>query len=161
MRCRRHLRPLRAILRGRWEAEVTGRYGPARFGLHRQVMAIRDAELALRPYRDADTAAAAESAARKAGLPGNEHAAAVEAAVLTTAAAAARAGRPPRRQAEEPVRPPWLGPDLRSETAWLAMVARALARRPLAVGVKTPQRGRGEDPPPSRSNPSPPRGVTG
>jgi hypothetical protein len=72
MRCWRQLRPLHITMLGRQQMERPGAPGCARFRLHRQVVAIRDAELALKPYRAADTAAAAEQAAARAGLTGDE-----------------------------------------------------------------------------------------
>lgn len=128
----RQLRPLHSALR---EAvpEVTGAaagvlWPAASFRLHRQVIQIRDALLALRPYRDPQVAAVATRAARAAGLAGGDLAAAVETSVLSAAIRARAAGHPMRNAAGHSVPSPVAGPDLRSEAACLVKVARAFAQ---------------------------------
>jgi hypothetical protein len=128
-RALRQLRPLQSALQ---EAvpEATGaaacRFWPAAsFRLHRQVVQIRDAALALRPYRDPQVAAVATRAARAAGLTGGDLASAVEASVLSAAMRARAAGHPMRNAVGHAGLPPAAGSDLRSETACLVKVARA------------------------------------
>jgi Family of unknown function (DUF6545) len=58
---------------------------PARERLHRQVIEIRDAALALRPFRTADALTAAVAVARAGGLTGEPFAASVEAGALAAA----------------------------------------------------------------------------
>jgi hypothetical protein len=131
-RALRQLQPLHSALR---EAvpEATGavacRFWPAAsFRLHRQVIQIRDAALALRPHRDPQVAAVATRAARAAGLSGSDLAAAVEASVLSAAMHARTAGDPMRNVAGHAGLSPVAGPDLRSETACLVKIARAFAQ---------------------------------
>lgn len=88
--------PLHAALR---EAvpEITGAaacgfWPAASLRLHRQVIRIRDAALALRPYRDRQVAGVATRAARAAGLGEGDLAAVVEASVLSAAMRARAAG---------------------------------------------------------------------
>jgi hypothetical protein len=128
----RQLWPLHSALRDA-VPEVTGasvcQFWPAAsFRLHRQVIQIRDAALALRPYRDPEVAAVATQAARASGLAGGDLAAAVEASVLSAAMHARAAGDPMRNVAGYAGRAPAAGPDLRSETACLVKVARAFAQ---------------------------------
>jgi hypothetical protein len=132
---RRALRQLRPLHSALLEAvpEATGavacRFWPAAsFRLHRQVIQIRDAALALRPYRDPQVAAVATRAARAAGLASGDLAAAVEASVLSAAIRARAAGYPMRNAAGHAGLSPFAGPDLRSETACLVKVARAFAQ---------------------------------
>jgi hypothetical protein len=104
--------------------------GPARVRLHRHVVEIRDAALALRPYRTQRAAADAATAARAAGLAGDPYAASVEAGALAAAIAACKTGPPQVGQPEDtrwrlPYEP---RPDLRSEAGWLARVSRAFTR---------------------------------
>jgi hypothetical protein len=104
--------------------------GPARVRLHRRVVEIRDAALALRPYRTQRAAADAAAVARAAGLAGEPYAACVEAGALAAAIAARKIG-PPRVSQPEDIR--WRLPyepraDLRSEAGWLARVSRAFTR---------------------------------
>ena len=131
-RALRQLRPLHSALR-ETVPEATGavacRFWPAAsFRLHRQVIQIRDAALALRPYRDPQVAAVATRAARAAGLAGGDLAAAVEASVLSAAMRARTAGDPMRNVAGHAGLSPVTGPDLRSEAACLVKVARAFAQ---------------------------------
>jgi len=131
-RALRQLRPLHAALREAVpEIAATAAPGiwPTPSGrLHRQVIQIRDAALALRPYRDPEAASAATRAACAAGLTGDELAATAEAAVLAPAVCAWKSGRPAPRTPGRTGGLPVLGPDLRSETAWLVKVSRAFAQ---------------------------------
>jgi hypothetical protein len=98
--------------------------------LHRQVVEIRDAALALRPYRTQCAAADAAMAARAAGLAGEPYAASVEAGALAAAIRARKIG-PPRVSQPEDIRwrlPYEPKPDLRSEAGWLSRVSRAFTR---------------------------------
>jgi hypothetical protein len=104
--------------------------GPARVRLHRHVVEIRDAALALRPYRTQPAAAEAATVARAAGLAGEPYAASVEAGALAAAITARKIGVPQTSQPED-IR--WRLPyepkaDLRSEAGWLARVSRAFTR---------------------------------
>lgn len=128
----RQLGPLHvALMEAVPEAAVrpcrVGRPDP-RLRLYRQVIEIRDAILALRPYRDPQVVVAAGAAGRAAGLASEALATSVEAAVLAAAIAAKRSGS----QGLAQPRQVWLlaavGADLRAEAAWLAKVSRALAR---------------------------------
>jgi hypothetical protein len=123
----RHLRPLHATLLDAVpeaaRAQVPGRPGP-RVQLHRAVVEIREAVLALRPYVDPQLAAAS-TAVRSTGPAGEEAAAAAEASVLA-AAIRARAGSTTALAMGG--LPGWQhtpGSDLHGEAAWLVQVARA------------------------------------
>ncbi|MGW0712221.1 MAB_1171c family putative transporter [Streptomyces sp. NPDC002643] len=100
------------------------------FLLHRRVIEINDGGLALRPHRSPDVRENAERAVAARGLTGTpEGDAIVEAAILRAAVHAKRTGGEPRR---EPA-PPAAGAasragDLRAETEWLLLVARAYAQ---------------------------------
>jgi hypothetical protein len=128
----RRLRPLHAALVDAVPevvaAEAGGSRRGARFRLHRQVIEIREAALALRPYRDSGVGRAAQRDGRAAGLSGDELAAAVEAAVFASAVADRKAGRrvPDPAGGMSWTRPG--GPDLRSEVACLTQVSRAFSR---------------------------------
>jgi hypothetical protein len=104
-RALRQLRPLHSALReaaaGDNGAVASGVRPAARFRLHQQVIEIRDAALALRPYRDPDVASAATVVAKAAGLAGDELTAAVEAAVLAAAVRTKNVGNPERRPAAD------------------------------------------------------------
>jgi hypothetical protein len=131
----RQLEPLRAaVLDAVPAAARTAASGvslAAQFRLHRTVVEIRDAALALNAYQDPQVATAATTAARAAGLTGDDAAAAVEAAILAGSLRAVKAGQPGSSKPGGTGLPPMLRPDLRSETAWLLKVSRALARSPL------------------------------
>lgn len=104
---------------------------PARQRLHRQVVEIRDAGLALRPYRNQRAVTAAAAVARASGLGGEAFAASVEASVLAAAITARHAREPAAEGQEDTWQPPFeLRADLRSEAGWLAKVSRAYARLP-------------------------------
>src|SRR5579863_2279882 len=72
------------------------------FRLHRQIIGIRDAMLALRPYRDPQVAASAIAAFQAAGITGDDLTAAVEASVLVCALEAKITGQAPRRAGDDP-----------------------------------------------------------
>jgi len=109
------------------------------FRLHRRVIELRDAQLALRPYLDPQVADTACELGRQAGVDGEELRAVVEAASLA-AAVDAKTHRRPGSAPEEPAAASGgtdLGADLQSETAWLVKVATAY-RSPL-MRVVVPQ----------------------
>jgi hypothetical protein len=131
----RELQPLHATLLDAVpqaaHEQVPGRPGP-RVRLHRTVIEIREAVLALRPYVNPQPSAAASKAVHAPGLAGDELAAAVEASVLAAAVqgrvsdtTACVTGGIPRWQHMP-------RPDLHSEAAWLVRVARAFDRDSLA-----------------------------
>lgn len=131
-RLARELAPLRAALVGAvpeaaWPGPARER-SAARWRLHRAVIEVREAALALRLYRDRRAASADVAAALASGLDGDEAAAMVEAAVLGHAIRARSAGESPCCVPSVPIVRPVTGPDLASEAAWLARVSRAFAR---------------------------------
>jgi Family of unknown function (DUF6545) len=132
----RELEPLWDGLRGAVpEAASTsrGRRRSAKLRLYRRVIEIRDAQLALRPYLDRAAAEAGMTAARSAGLEGDDREAAVEAALLAAAAQARKAGRRARQNSGDPGWPAVRGgPDLAGDAAWLARVSRAFTGLPEA-----------------------------
>jgi hypothetical protein len=103
----------------------------ARYRLHRRVIEIRDAELALRPFWDSQAAREAVDAVLSAGLPVDEHDALIEAVMVMTALDARQAGAPAcgghdgARFLSDPRN------DLESEAARLLLVARAVRRSPI------------------------------
>jgi hypothetical protein len=105
------------------------------FRLRRDVIEIRDARLALRPYLDPEIAGAAEELGRRAGLSGEELRAVAEAASLAAAVQAKARGRPTTgdRALETPG-----AADLEGEIAWLVKVAAAYAGSPLVRAVVVP-----------------------
>jgi hypothetical protein len=139
----RQLRPLHTELLSAVpeaaRAQVPGRPGP-RVRLHRAVVEIREAVLALRPYTDPQLAAAAHTVAHPAALAGDQMAAAVEAAVLAAALRAKASGTPALPTGAVPGWQHMPGPDLHSEAAWLGQVAQAFDRdSPAAKGVDLPK----------------------
>lgn len=126
----RRLKPLHAALTkaGPQAAgtAVPGVRPAGRYRLHRQVIEIRDAMLALRPYRDPRVASAATAAARASGLTGEDLAAAVEAAILASAIHAKATGHPVQRSGNDLTPLPGAG-DMHSEAAWLRRVSRAFS----------------------------------
>jgi hypothetical protein len=129
------LRPLWALLlEAAPDVELPARPGTRlspRFRLHRRVIEIRDAELALRPFWDSDVAREAARAARSAGLSPDQHDAVIEAVMILTALGARRAGAEASadphagRSLTEPRN------DLESETARLLLVSRAVRHSPI------------------------------
>ncbi|SEG94082.1 hypothetical protein SAMN04489712_1436 [Thermomonospora echinospora] len=89
--------------------------------LYRRVIEIRDAQLALSPYRDDAFAVQARRAAQNAGLTGQDLEAAVEGTVLAAALAAKRLGRRSSDAVLTDMKDQ-VGPDLASEVAWLEKV---------------------------------------
>ena len=133
LRARRLLRrlgPLHAALVdafpevGRQGARSRGR--GAAFRLYQQVIEIREAILALCPYRDPYIAGSATDAGRAAGLADDELAASVEAAVLNAALRAKSAGQAVGSEHGDVCVPDWLGVELRGEAEWLAKVSESL-----------------------------------
>jgi hypothetical protein len=104
----------------------------ARYRLHRRVIEIRDAELALRPYWNREIAGQAADAARSARLPADRRDAVVEAAGIVTALDARTRGAPAHND-DTPAEPagPVLQNDLGAETARLILVSRAIRRSPI------------------------------
>ncbi len=133
-RALRRLRPLHSALRAAVPeavsvADPVGRRD-ASFRLYQQVIEVRDAALALRPYRDPEVARIAQRDGRASGLSGAELAAAVEAAVLASALRARSAGEPVPTPAGTTTWVPSAGACLRTEAACMAKVSRAFARLP-------------------------------
>jgi len=130
------LRPLWVILsRAAPDVQLPPQPGTrfnARYRLHRRVIEIRDAELALRPYWTKEVADHAADAARSARLPADRRDAVIEAAVIVTALDARLRGNP-RRHDDTPAEP--VGPvpqnDLGAEAARLILVSRAIRRSPI------------------------------
>ena len=108
-----------------------GTWFSARYHLHRRVIEIRDAELALRPFQDSRAAREAADAAWRAGLSQDERDAAIEAVMIVTALDARRRGAEVQDGADagrilsEPCN------DLESETARLLLVWRAVRHSPI------------------------------
>lgn len=100
------------------------------FRLHRQIIEIRDAMLALRPYRDPRVASSAIAAFQATGIAGDDLTAAVEASVLAAALEAKIGERPPQRAGDDLSRLPTADHNLASEAAWLAKVSQAFAQVP-------------------------------
>ncbi|GAA4488758.1 hypothetical protein GCM10023191_018540 [Actinoallomurus oryzae] len=100
------------------------------FLLYRQVIEIRDGQLALRPYVHPGATEVARDLGRRAGLPDEEIRAAVEAATIAAGIAAKAQGRGPTDMPSPPPAPP-LGPDLDAEITWLTKVSRAFAGSPV------------------------------
>lgn len=103
----------------------------ARYRLHRRVVEIRDAQLALRPFRDGRAAAEAADAAFSAGLPQDERDAVVEAAMIVSALGARRSGAAPASSPDAGHGLPEPGNDLESEADRLLRVSRAVRRSPI------------------------------
>ncbi len=129
------LRPLWALLmQAAPEVRLPAQPGTrlsASYRLHRRVIEIRDAELAVRAYPDSRAVGDAADAARSAGLPRDEREAIIEAIMIVTALAA-------RRDRAEPCSGPAAScalseprNDLESETARLLLVSRAVRHSPI------------------------------
>ncbi len=130
------LRPLWALLLEaapdvRLPAQRGTRFS-ASYRLHRRVIEIRDAELALRPYRDSRAVVDAADAARRAGLGRDERDAVIEAVMIVTALNARLAGAEPRRNpAAAGLVLPEPCNDLESETSRLLLVSRVVRHSPI------------------------------
>lgn len=98
--------------------------------LYRQVIEIRDGQLALRPYVDPRATEIATALARRAGRSDEETRATGEAAAIAAGIAAKAAGRVVTDTPPSP-EPVTYGPDLDAEIAWLTKVARAFAGSPV------------------------------
>lgn len=133
----RYLEPLGAAVRD--AMPQTARVMPAdevrdsRRRLYQVVIAIRDAELVLRPHRPPHLMAAVAAAVQVAGLTGDVSAASSEALGLACALGARKAGQlsttaeqPPGCMID-PAREHVLEPNLRSDAWWLAKVSQAFA----------------------------------
>ena len=145
-RLSRQLRPLHTAMLDVFP-ELTHDAAPglpltARLSLHQMVIEIRDAGLALRPYRDPQIAVAAGAAAQAEGLAADDVAAAAQAAVLASALRARTAGRPAASKPWDTGPAPPIGPDLADEAHWLARVSRAFARPPAGHQATTEGRTR-------------------
>jgi hypothetical protein len=101
------------------------------YRLHRRVIEIRDAELALRPFQDSRAAHEAAVAARSAGLLADERDAVFEAVLIVSALDGRRRGAEPCSGAGTgcAVRGPCN--DLESEVGRLLLVSRAVRRSPI------------------------------
>jgi hypothetical protein len=108
-----------------------GTWLAARFRLHRRVVEIRDAQLALRPFQNSRAAAEAANAALLAGLPRDERDAVIEAAMIVSALDARRAGFAPASSPDVGHSLPEPGNDLESEADRLLRVSRAVRRSPI------------------------------
>jgi hypothetical protein len=132
----RSLRPLWLALHA---AEPSFTLLPARrrwprnvgLSVYRQVIEIRDGQLALRPYVDADVPVLAEDSAVRAGLSTEDARATAEAAVIAAGIAAKARGGPADPEAVAGTVPG--GTSLAAEVAWLRRVAHAFARSPIVA----------------------------
>lgn len=109
------------------------------FQLHRLLVEISDVLCLLSPYRSAETAARAATAAGRSGLAGERAAAVIEAAVVAEALRTHRQGGDPVSPACEcfdPARQHHL--TLRDEARWYALLARALMEHADAAGTGGP-----------------------
>jgi hypothetical protein len=131
-RAQRDLQPLHSALRDvvpeTTSAVASGTRSGARIRLYRQVIEVRDAMLAVRPFRDPEAGRIAERDGRAAGLSGDELAAAVEAAVLASALHGRTAGHHAAHVEGDPTWDSPGGRDLLGEVTYLEQVSRALAR---------------------------------
>jgi hypothetical protein len=100
------------------------------FLLYRQVIEIRDGQLALRPYVHPGTTEVAMALGRRAGLSGEEARAAGEAAAIAAGIAAKSHGHVVTGTLPTPAPVPY-GPDLDAEITWLTKVSRAFATSPV------------------------------
>ncbi|MBO4209176.1 MAB_1171c family putative transporter [Micromonospora echinofusca] len=135
VRLLRQLHPLwhalsTAVPAVRLTPDRAGRWRPAE-RLHRRVVEIYDARLALRPYLSEAVGERARRRGEASGLRGDELAAVVEAAKLRAALTAVTAESRPRRP-EEPATPDEALDEVR-EMRQLARVARAFAHSPLVA----------------------------
>jgi diguanylate cyclase (GGDEF)-like protein len=136
------LRPLWALLVEaapdvRLSAPPGTRLSP-QYHLHRRVIEIRDAELALRPFWDSRAAAEAADAACRAGLSQDERDAAVEAVMILTALDVRQRGTDAQGGEDAGGILPEPRNDLESETARLLLVCRAVRHSPIVRQAATP-----------------------
>jgi hypothetical protein len=136
-RTRRHLHPLwLALYRANPDIAFFPPTSPAHpdLGLrvYRQVIEIRDAQLALRPYFDPKASVISTELAHQAGLADRETAAISEAATLAAALAAKNGGRQPNAVRANQ-QPPRGGADLAAEIDWLRQVSRAFTNSPIVT----------------------------
>jgi hypothetical protein len=103
----------------------------ARYRLHRRMIEIRDAELALRPFRDSRTAQDAADAVISAGLPEDEHDAVIEAVMIVTALRMRQSGTPACGGRDGGCILSEPSNDLESEAVRLLLVARAIRHSPI------------------------------
>lgn len=103
--------------------------------LYRQVIEIRDGQLALRPYVDPDAVDAATARCDRAGLDADQTRAVVEATAIAAAIAAKSAGRPPQPGAA-PRASVTAGADLAAEIRWLQQVSAAFQNSPIVADVR-------------------------
>ncbi|MBT2487891.1 hypothetical protein J7E96_04960 [Streptomyces sp. ISL-96] len=118
------------------------------FFLHRRVIEINDGGLALRPHRSPRVQEDAERAVTTRGLAGTpEGDAIVEAAILRAAVHAKKTGSEPQTEAAPPApRTASRAGNLRAETEWLLLVARAYAQDEIARTVTDELASSGTDP---------------
>jgi len=116
----------------------------ARYRLHRRVVEIRDAQLALRPFQDSRAAADAAGAALVAGLPQDERDAVIEAVMIVSALGARRNGAASASSPDAGHGVPEPGNDLQSEAERLLRVSRAVRCSPI---VRQAARDSGPGPP--------------
>jgi hypothetical protein len=109
--------------RRRWHRDVG-------FLLYRQVIEIRDGQLALRPYIDPGVAELATELGRQAGLSREGVRAAGEAAAVAAGIAAKTRGQRPHPAPPVPGSPSG-GTDVTTEIAWLTRVSQAFATSPI------------------------------
>lgn len=119
----------------------------ARYRLHRRVIEIRDAELALRPHLDEQIAGAAADAARSAGLPRERWGAVIEAAGIASALHARQEGTlsHPNGTASDPVTPTPRN-DLDAEAVRLLLVSREIRHSPIVRRLAARPPALGEQP---------------
>lgn len=103
------------------------------FLLYRQVIEIRDGQLALRPYADPGISGRARDEGRRAGLSPEAARATGEAAGIAAGIAAKAAGLPPNP--DPPTAAGDGGRDLGTELAWLCEVSRAFAGSPIVAAA--------------------------
>jgi hypothetical protein len=129
------LRPLWAmLLDGAPDVRLSpqpGTWLAARYRLHRRVVEIRDAQLALRPFRNDRAAAEAADAALSAGLTPDERDAVIEASIIVSALGAQRNGATPSSSPDAGHGLPEPRNDLESEADRLLRVSRAVRRSPI------------------------------
>ena len=100
-----------------------------RYRLHRRVIEIRDAQLVLRPYEEAEVTRLAAAAAKSADLTPDKATAVVEAAAIVSSLQSRRRSSPPGQDAA-PREHVTAAPrnDIRAEAAALILVCHAIRR---------------------------------